>query len=273
MQIVLKEPLILYETIDDNHDHRADLIGSFSQDISPAIPMPQQWQLDSKSPPGSPCACSTISLIWKVDSPSRLDWISIFDDVAQLIVLDRAFNEEQLTLAITSGSWIEPTMWRLLSICPLQLGNDREHVIEEVCRLGTLLFLAPLWRTLGQNPVWTTAISRKLLIVLTTYMCEWKELKPLLIWTLYFAAIETQNLTERGQLVFMLAVIASGMQAATWDGIMQIIKDVIWCEKVFAGTEDLIRDEVMVIIWQRSSQFVFDSELGAPSGEIVGSND
>ena len=39
----------------------------------------------------------------------QLDFVTIFDDVVQLISLDRAFNEEQLMLAITSGSWLEPT--------------------------------------------------------------------------------------------------------------------------------------------------------------------
>lgn len=79
-----------------------------------------------------------------------MDWISIFDDMAQLISLDRAFSEEQLKLAVISGSWIEPTAWRLLGTRPLLVGNDREHVIEEVCRLGTLLFLAPVCITSAQ---------------------------------------------------------------------------------------------------------------------------
>lgn len=83
----------------------------------------------------------------------QLDFITIFDDVVQLISLDRAFNEQQLMLAITSGSWMEPTIYRLLAIRPLNHGDGREIVIEEVCRLGTLLFLAPLWRNFGQSPV------------------------------------------------------------------------------------------------------------------------
>ena len=178
------------------------------------------------------------------------DWISVFDDVVQLISLDRAFNEKQLALAITSGSWMEPTMYRLLAIRPLQLGNNSEHVIEEVCRLGTLLFLSPFWRILGHSPVWTAAISRNLLFVLTQNMVEWNDLKPLLLWVLYSAAIETKDLGERSQFVFMLGVLMSGMQLQEWDDIMQIIKSVLWVEKVYAGTDELIRDEVMQIVNQ-----------------------
>jgi hypothetical protein len=173
--------------------------------------MPQQWIVDSKSPPNSPRPYSPISLAWKQQLPMQLDWITIFDDVAQLISLDRAFNEEQLMLAITSGSWMEPTMYRLLAIRPLHHGSEREHVIEEVCRLGTLLFLSPFWRVLGQSPVWTTAISRNLLLVLMKNMIEWNELQPLLIWVLYFASIETKDLAERSQLVFMLGILSSGI--------------------------------------------------------------
>jgi hypothetical protein len=178
-----------------------------------------------------------------------VEWISIFDDVVQLISLD---NEEQLLLAITSGSWIEPTLWRLLILRPLQRGSEREHVIEEVCRLGTMLFLSPFWRMLGFGPVWTAAISRNLLLTLMKYMIEWKELKPLLVWVLYFAAIETHDLAERSQLVFMLAVVTGGMQLNNWDGIMQIVKSILWNERVFTGTDDLIRDEVMAIVMQNA---------------------
>ncbi|CAO2647075.1 Nn.00g079970.m01.CDS01 [Neocucurbitaria sp. VM-36] len=228
----------------------ADLVGCFSQDVAPIIPLPSQWEADSKSPPNSPRPYSPISLAWKQQLPMQLDWISIFDDIVQLISLDRAFNEEQLVLAITSGSWMEPTMYRLLAIRPLQQGNNREHVIEEVCRLGTLLFLAPLWRLLGQGPVWTAAISRNLLLVLMKNMVEWNELKPLLIWVLYFAAIETKDLAERSQFVFMLGVLMSSMQLQVWDAIMQIIKSVIWVDKVYAGSDELIRDEIMQIVHQ-----------------------
>lgn len=183
----------------------------------------------------------------------QLDWITIFDDIVQLISLDSMFNERQLMLAITSGSWMEPTVYRLLSIRPVQQGTNRENVMEEVCRLGTILFLAPFWRALGQSPVRTSALSRNLLLVLLGNMVEWNELKPLLIWVLYFAAIETKDLAERSQFVLMLGILMSGMQLQEWDGLMQIIKDVLWVDKLFADTDDLIRDEVMQIVNHRTA--------------------
>jgi hypothetical protein len=93
------------------------------------------------------------------------------------------------------------------------------------------------------------------------YMIEWKELKPLLVWVLYFAAIETNDLAERSQLVFMLAVVAGGMQLGDWYDIMNVIRSVLWVEGVFAGTADLVKDEVMAIIMRNAMGPVL---VGAP---------
>jgi hypothetical protein len=153
---------------------------------------------------------------------------------------------------------MEPTIWRLLAIRPLLQCTESGHVIEEVCRLGTLLFLAPFWRILGQQPVWTAAISRNLMLVLMKHMVEWKELKPLLLWVLYFAAIETKDLSERSQLILMLAVLMGGMQLPGWDALMRVIKSVLWVENVFAGSDELICDEVMAIVRQNAMRVVLE---------------
>ena len=94
-------------------------------------------------------------------------------------------------------------------------------------------------------------MSRKLLLVLVENMGEWNELKPLLVWALYFAAIETQDLGERSQFVLMLGIVMNGMHLQEWEEVMEIVKDVLWVEKVLAGTDELIRDEVMQIAHQQ----------------------
>jgi hypothetical protein len=251
---------------------RADLLGTFAQDVPPDVPMPQKWIADAQSPPNSPRPWIAISLIWKQQLPMQVDWITIFDDIVQLISLDHAFSEEQQVLSITSGAWTEPTMWRLLAMRSLLQGEKREHVIEEVCRLGTLLFLAPFWRKLGHTPVRTEAISRNLAIVLMKHMIEWKELKPLLAWVLYFAAVETNDLAERSQFVFMLAIIMGGLRLNNWEDLMLIVKSVLWVEKVFAGSDDLIREEVMAIVMQNAMRATLEETLPGylEDGPIMG---
>ena len=199
--------------------------------------------------------------------------MTIFDDVVQLVSLDRVFNEQQLDLAVTSGSWIEPTMYRLLAIRPLLMGSNRENVLEEVCRLGTLLFLAPFWRILGQSPVRTAAISRNLQFVLLQYKTEWNELKPLLVWTLYFAAVETSDLAERSQFAFMLAIVMSGMQLRSWSELLEVVKGVLWVDRVSAGSNELVQDETMQIISQRLTVPALEEEPFALFGNLSGATE
>jgi hypothetical protein len=191
-----------------------------------------------------------------------LDWITIFDDISQLLALDRGFTQKELDSAITTGSWMEPTMVRLLAIRPLSRGSESDHIIEEVCRLGTMLFLAPIWRWLGASPVWTFNISRNLLSVLNSHMVEWGELKPLLAWTVYFGAIETHDLQERSQFVFILAVLMSGWQMQEWDELRELVKGVLWVDLVFAGSDDAIREDVLSIMQMPTS-------AGTPLTEVV----
>lgn len=189
-----------------------------------------------------------MALVWKQQLPMRQEWVSVFEDVNQLISLDRALSDKQIEAATTSGSWMEPTMVRLLSIRPLLQSSDQENIMEEVCRLGTLMFLAPIWRHMGANPVWTINFSRNLLEVLNTHRAEWNELKPFLVWAVYFAAIETRDTNERVQFNFMLAVLMRGMQMKEWEELLQLVKSVLWVEKIFGKSDDTIRDAVMGIL-------------------------
>lgn len=164
-----------------------------------------------------------------------------------------------MELATTSGSWVEPMMYRLLAIRPLELGTGRENILEEVCRLGTMIFLAPFWRILGQSPVWTAALTRNLQFVLLKDQFEWNELKPLLVWTIYFASIETSELAERSQFAFMLAMLMKGLQFREWSELLQVVKDVLWVDKVFARSDKLVRVEVMQMV--RESSVLMESPI------------
>jgi hypothetical protein len=62
---------------------------------------------------------------------------------------------------------------------------------------------------------------------------------------LYFAAIETQNHVERSHFVSMLSAVLESMNLEEWDEIMRIVQGVLWAENVFAGSDRLIRDQVM----------------------------
>lgn len=101
---------------------------------------------------------------------------------------------------------------------------------------------------MGANPVWTLSFSRNLLGVLSSHRVEWDDLKPLLVWTIYFAAVETRNLADRGEFTFMLAVLMSGMQITEWEELLHIVKGVLWVETVFASSDETIRDDVTALL-------------------------
>ncbi|KAF2646863.1 hypothetical protein P280DRAFT_441310 [Massarina eburnea CBS 473.64] len=225
----------------------SDLIGSFAQDIPTIVPLPLQWLTSATSPSPSTHPTHFMSLEWKRQLPTVLDWITIFDDITQIISLDRGISENDLHRAATTGSWLEPTIARLLSIRPLARGTERENVMEEVCRLGTMLFLAPIWRHLGASPVWTFNISRNLQNILLANLVEWYDLKPLLVWSVYSAAVETRDPQERSQFAFMLAVLMSGMDLE-WEGLMMVVRSVLWVEMVFEGSDEALGREVISIL-------------------------
>ena len=222
-----------------------DLTGAFSQDIPSLVPLPLRWQAYGSSSPDAPRSVRNISLLWKQRFPTQLEWISIFDDLNQLIALDRGFTDEQRYLAETTGCWVEPTMVRLLAVRPLSRSDDSGSIMEEVCRLGTLLFLAPLWRWIGTHPVWTGSLTRNLLFTLRNLVVEWDELKPLLVWSVYFAVLETRDPQEKSQFAFVLAVLMSRMRMKSWDELMKMVKSVLWEAHVFAGSDEVVREEVV----------------------------
>jgi hypothetical protein len=85
-------------------------------------------------------------------------------------------------------------------------------------------------------------------------MIEWKELKPLLVWTIYFGAVETRDLEERGQLVFMLGIVMAGMGIGAWEDLIGVVKSVMWVGEVCDRTEEGIREEMMAVVGRNGMQ-------------------
>lgn len=127
---------------------------------------------------------------------------------------------------------MEPIIYHLLSLRPIHTDKppSRVSVIEEVCRLGILLALAPVWRTFGIHPVRTTAIRRNLLTILTKYFAEWGQLRSVLLWVLMHATREAETETERNEFGMRMTMVMAKMGVAGWDGLVFAMKDVVRCE-------------------------------------------
>jgi hypothetical protein len=172
------------------------------------------------STPFSTTQPSSISNIWQHELPDTAVWISIFDSISNLLS----------DASVPINVWMEPILHRLLSFRPLQVDSipPRESIIEEVCRIGTLLFLAPLWRTFGVHPVRTATLRQNLLFIIHNYFASWGELRIVLIWVLMHAARESDTEAERSEFVMRVAMVASKMDIRSFELLMDAMKEVLW---------------------------------------------
>ena len=211
---------------------RTDICGAFLQDISPHFPLSTAWleaiDASPRNTPFSTTQPTSISTIWQHELPDTDAWIAIFNSISCLLSNSN----------VPTNVWMEPILHRLLSLRPLQVDSipPRESIIEEVCRIGTLLFLAPVWRTFGVHPVRTAALRHNLLFMIHSYFATWGELRIVLIWALMHAAREADTESERNEFVMRVAMVASKMEIQSWEQLMDVMREVLWIDG--GGEED-----------------------------------
>jgi hypothetical protein len=163
-----------------------------------------------------------IAITWKQELPHALSWITTLDTCLNLLG-DKAKPW---------NSWMEPMLHRLLSLRPLRvdLPPTREAVMEEVCRIGSLLALAPRWRTFGIHPVRTDKLRQHLLALLQTHFAEWGELRCLLLWALMHATREADNENETNEFGLRMAMVMGKMGVQGWRHEVNVLKEIMNCE-------------------------------------------
>lgn len=121
---------------------------------------------------------------------------------------------------------------RLLSLRSMQpkIIPTRASVIEEVCRLGTLLFLAPIWRSFGIHPVRSKRIRQNLLAILNEHLVEWGKLRVLLLWALAHAAREAEEDGERAEFAVRLAMVMGKMGLVVFEDVIKEASGVLWMD-------------------------------------------
>lgn len=171
---------------------------------------------------------------WSEELPGSDSWLSIFKD------LTRLFGNPQ----VPANSWMEPTIYRLLTFRPLETHITRDSIVEEVCRIGGLLFLAPLWRTFGVMAVRTRCLRRHLLTLLQNHFADWGLLQNFLLWTLVNAAREADSDKERAQFAMMIVMAMQKIDVEEWDGLRGVLRDVIWDDAVKDNEWESLKENV-----------------------------
>ncbi|KAF2650233.1 hypothetical protein K491DRAFT_782758 [Lophiostoma macrostomum CBS 122681] len=203
----------------------ADLFGSFAQDTPPHLPLPAAWYQAVPSlhaDPSTIVLVNRIAIIWKQELPHTLSWITTLDICLNLLAdKNKAWN-----------SWMDPMLHRLLSLRPLRadVPPTREAIMEEVCRIGSLLALAPRWRTFGIHPVRTDKLRQHLLLLLQTQFAIWGELRCLLLWTLMHATREADNEAETSEFGIRMAMVMGKMGVQGWKHEVKVLREILNCD-------------------------------------------
>lgn len=58
-----------------------------------------------------------------------------------------------------------------------------------------------------------------------------------------------------------MAVVVSGMQIQGWEEFLAIVKSVLWVDSLAAGSDDLIREQVMQILGDPTSALAYRERL------------
>jgi hypothetical protein len=115
---------------------------------------------------------------------------------------------------------------------------------EEILRLATLLYMAPIWRKFGQFPVRTHIIVGKLLTLLRDDRGDWRPLWPFKMWALYMGVVESEQQDAAQFFPRALAAFIYERRLGSWEETVRIVKGVLWLPAAFDDSCNLVRDEM-----------------------------
>lgn len=116
--------------------------------------------------------------------------------------------------------------------------------MEEILRLATLLYMAPVWRKFGQFPVRTHLLVAKLLTLLRDDNEDWGPLWPFKMWALYMGVMESELQDAAEFFPRALAAFIYERRLSSWEETLQVVKGVLWLPAAFDDSCNLVRDEM-----------------------------
>lgn len=145
------------------------------------------------------------------------------------------------------GGWTQNIIHRLLSYRPLTEAAGNEYLspnAQEACRLGALLYIAPIWRKFGAAPVVTTVLVRKLLAQMLVAPMDWGDLGLLRAWVLAVGALEAEaeNAHLFRSFIKLLAQHLMERHVLSWEQIFPSLETVVWMKESLLGAEERLSD-------------------------------
>jgi hypothetical protein len=228
---------------------RVELRGCFTYDIPPRFPVPPSWVNTYKRKLQNPfITLESIKLIVLLEQqvPRAYDWLGMYSDLvhfSQMTHIDSVQSKGRSWIeSLDTGGWTNVLIVQLLEWRPMQTSSDGDQVIMESLRLGSLLYLASVWRKYGVSPLRIAVFVQKLVALRSTLSTEWKGLWLLEAWVLTMGAIESHG-SERRFFVQELKALASSQSVPATD-ILREAKSVLWIESAFDKAEFCLRAEL-----------------------------
>ena len=189
--------------------------------------------------------------IWTRELPDHIEWLNLYEDMASFsfhTFEGLSYRPHSTVVSSDFGAWASNTIHQLLTWRPLGCIDSRAAIIQEACRLGTLIYLVPVWRFFGVAPVVSAYLVSKLKNFLEMNDVQWGGLWPLQAWILYMAGLEAHACLEEAWYYDQLAWVFEYNGILTWDDGMAHIKNVLWFDCMFASKDEAMGTEVAAIL-------------------------
>ena len=209
---------------------------------------------------------------WSDVVPGCSEWMAIFADLARYsdaeFGRDDGFSAGRPTDLQDDGAWTLPLLYRLLAWRPLPSQSDTApspgELLQETCRLGALLFMAPVWRHHGVHPVRSRILSRKLESLVSSDATAWSEQGALWtwqLWALYMGAVEeAREATLEGTaeaadapraLETAVAELLVRQGVESWPAARHLLSNILLPERLFGAKDTTVGAKVACLIKQR----------------------
>jgi hypothetical protein len=224
-------------------------------DAIPAFPLPKQWHSHCTMPSPTPAALNHITRarqIWcqalllpDVPEPPKLYEAVVAFSFHSFLGVEAPKCPSESPLDY--GAWTNPLIHKLLTWRPAKLQDSPKTRLQEMMRIGILLYLCPVWRFFGVSPVDGTTFVSKLRDLLTTGNVGQLGLDKFWmfhLWVLYVGGVEAQCSCNGSWYYEQIFRIMRKNSLLSWHEGLDIIKNVLWFSCLFEGRDGVLRAEV-----------------------------
>jgi hypothetical protein len=182
---------------------------------------------------------------------SSTEMLDIFTELSFLTVALTAESPLRVSWDADNfpGFGFYPTLHKLLSIQLASTQDSFGSAVQEMCRLGAILFLAEVRRKFGISPVVTSVQSSKLHTLLDNNEMLWAtELDTIRDWTILMAGCAADTEADRTRAVQSLIQSSIVLDYRSVDGLRNMASKMWWIDEVFLSKSQELQSEYINLL-------------------------